>query len=122
MARTAIPVQALSVNAGTVNAGTALDPTNGMYIPASAFANRGRFLLHVLQTGGTAGTVSVLPGDNPPAFRAAGTLTVVVPATTGSRLFLIETAAYAQDDQTINIDLSASSSGTAVVYTLPKDF
>src|SRR3954453_10928728 len=73
MARTAIAVVtgALVKGGDTApvlsGAGTAIDPTNGMYIPTNG--EQGRYLLYMDVTTGSSKVMTVKAGVNPPAFR-----------------------------------------------------
>jgi hypothetical protein len=122
MTRVAVPVSALSLNGGTVNAGTAIDTSNGHVL---TLPNDKRVLIEVDNTGTVAAsTVTLKAGDNPPAFLAgAGDLAVAV-GTAGKHrgVIIIETARFMQDDGTINIDAAGFSAGTIAAYSLPRSF
>ncbi len=121
MARDAVTPVALAMNDGTApGAGTAINVTNGAYIPA---ANRSqRILLHVKNTVAAAKNVTIKAGVYPPAFRQGlGDLVVQVPATSGERLFVLESARFIQADGTIWIDFEAAMTGTAFAYKLPDE-
>src|SRR5690349_18201751 len=124
MARTAIPVTAITDNAAITGAvGTAFDSTNNHVLTAP---NDGRLLLEVDNTGTSpTATVTVKAGDNPPAFAAGlGDLTFVV-GTAGKHktLVVLDTARFLQDDGTINIDISQTVLlGTIAAYSFPRGF
>lgn len=118
MARQALTIQALTYNGGTVSSiGGTIVAADGAYVAAGG--NTRRLFLHV--TAGTiAGTITVLAGDNPPAFRKdLGDLTVALTANQ-IKFVCIESARFTQDDGNIHID----STGELVVvkpYRLPDE-
>lgn len=118
MARTAIPITSLPANAGTAPvAGTAADPTNGHAIAAGS--DMRRILLHVKNTAAAAKNVTIKAGANPPAVRAGvGDLVISVPATTGERFVVLESARFAQANGDINVDLEAGTTGNQAAYRL----
>jgi hypothetical protein len=121
MARGTVPIQTLTLNGGTI-AATPLTITAADGAVIQAGGRYRRLVVHIKQTGGTAGTASLVPGNDPPAFRQGlGTATVVVPATTGERLITIESARFAQANGDIYLDFSASVVGTVSAYNLPAD-
>lgn len=123
MARTAVPVTAISLNTGTVSSGTAIDTSNGHVL---TLPDDGRFILEVDNTGTVAtATLTIKAGDNPPAALAGLGDTTFVVGTSGKHrgIFLLETARYMQNDGTINIDAgSGFSAGTIAAYSLPRGF
>jgi hypothetical protein len=122
MTRTAITVNALTLNAGIAPTQTTVDTSNGhvLTVPGD-----GRFLLIVDNTGSVAAsTVTIKAGDNPPAFQAGmGDLAVVV-GTSGvhREAIVVETARFNQDDGTINIDAAGFSAATITAYSFPRSF
>lgn len=114
MARVSIPVAQMARNAGTVAATTGtITPADGGVIAAGAVT--ADFILYVNNTG-DAGTVSIVPGDNPPALtQASGTVTVAVGGTAEAYI-MVETARVTQADGTIEIDFSTGMTGTAAAY------
>ena len=107
MARVDVPVLQLARNAGTATTAGTIDTSNGQSIPASV---TGDFILYVNNTG-DAGTVSLLPGDNPPALAAAaGTVTITVDGTAEAYI-VVETGRVTQDDGTIHVDWSDGMAG-----------
>lgn len=126
MPRGTISVQDLATNAGTVASAWTVDTSNNAYV-AVPDQKLGRVFLHFKFTGGTAGTVSVLPGANPPSFRSGvggsalgGTLNIVVPSGTTERLAVLESAQFIQTDGTVYLNFSASCVGTVLAYRMPK--
>jgi hypothetical protein len=114
MAREQIPVTQLVRNAGTVvaTAGT-IDTSNGHYIASGAVT--GDFILWVDNTGDE-GTVSILPGDNPPSLTAAsGTVEVTVDGTAVAFIKL-ETGRVTQDDGQIHINFESGMAGSVAAY------
>lgn len=119
--RDALTITALTVNAGNaVPAGITYDPANGVSITGAAHGHK--VLVEITNTGGTAGTATFKAGDNPPAFRAGiGDLEVAVAATSGDKLFVLETARFAQDDGTISVDFTEGMTGKIKAMRLPAE-
>lgn len=110
MARTPITVATGIANNQTTITPTTLDPTNGHVI--SGITRGRRMVLRVNNTTASPKAITVKAGNYPPAMRAAlGDLALTIPATTVS-LVQIESARFAQADQTINIDVAAAMTGT----------
>lgn len=120
MARDAVTVTSLASGvAVTAPAGTAINPTNGAVINAAG--NTGRLLLRITNTNGTDRVATIKAGTNPPALRAAlGDLAITVPATTGDKLFVVESARFMQADGSIIVDFGASMAGIISAVRLPK--
>jgi hypothetical protein len=119
MARITVPRATLSINGGTVSAGTALGTADG-HVIASA-AKHARMVVHIDNTGTVVGTATIKAGDNPPAFRTGmGDLAIAIAASTAS-FFCIESARHLQSDGTIEIDVAAFLSGTIAAYELPGE-
>lgn len=121
MARDAVTIMDLVNNGGTVAATTAINAANGAKIAAG-----GKFddlVIVVKNTGGTAGTASIIPGTDPVAWRQGmGTVDVTVPLTSGERVIMVESARFAQSDGSIYVDFSpAQMTGTIAAYRLPAD-
>lgn len=136
MARTNLPLTALTANGAVLNnGGTAIDAANGMNIqlpttglPASGFEDR--LVLYVQNTTASTKTVTVRAGANPnylnvPAFRAgqgdftSGNLS----ATTGSAFIgPFEAARFMQVDGSINVDFAAGMTGLIWAVLVPRAF
>lgn len=117
MPRTALPITALPANAGTAAAGTAVDPTNGHVIAAGS--DMRRILLHLKNTAVAAKNFTVKAGVNPPAFRGGvGDLIIAVPATSGERFVVLESARFAQANGDIWLDAEAAATGNEAAYRL----
>lgn len=120
MARVTIGVVTLLKTDGTLHAGGSLTVADGAVIAAGG--KTGNLWVHVKNTGGSIGTVSVPVGSHPPALRnGLGSIDVIVPATTGERLFMVESARHAQDNGDIHLDFSAGMNGSVYAYRLPQD-
>lgn len=122
MARVAVPVTSMSINDGTVSAGTAIDTTNHHVL---TLPDDGRVLIEVDNTGTVAAaTVTVKAGENPPAVaEGQGDLAVAI-GTSGKHreIIIIETARFMQAAGTVNIDAAGFSAGTIAAYSLPRSF
>lgn len=111
MARVNVPVLQLARNAGTATTAGTIDTSNGQVIAAGGVT--GDFILYVDNTG-TAGTVSFVPGDNPPSLTAAsGTVTIAVSGTAEAYI-TVETARVTQSDGTIEIDWTSGMAGSVL--------
>lgn len=119
MARTNVPVLALTANAENENpATTALDATNGHIIPAQS--DMGRLVLRIVNTFAGSKVVTIKAGVAPPAFRAGlGDLAITMGAQNDVAVVLLESARFAQADGSIWIDLAASMTGTIQALKLP---
>lgn len=119
MARVSIGIVPLSTTAGTVHAGGSLTVADGATIAAGGKTSR--LVIRVANTG-SAGTVSVVPGTDDPAFRrTVGTVQHTVGATTGVSFFCVESARHAQSDGAIYLDFSSGMNGTIQAYELPDN-
>lgn len=120
MPRDAVAITDLSANAGvSAPAGTAISPTNGANL--ANYGDGDRVVVRVTNTNGTDRTVTVKEGVNPPSVRAGlGDLAVVVPATSGVKYLVLETARFQQADGSINIDFEASMAGNISAIRTPK--
>lgn len=120
MPRDAVTITSLSSGTAVAPpAGTTIVPANGANI--AAVGDTSRLLIRVTNTNGTQRTVTFKAGDNPPALRSGlGDLAVVVPATTGERLVVLESARFVQSDGSIDVDFEASMAGVVSAVRLPK--
>jgi hypothetical protein len=120
MARDAVAITPLASGAGTTNpAGTAITPANGANIPNTG--DTSRLVVRVTNTNGTQRTVTFKAGASPPAVRSGlGDLAVVVPATTGDKLVVLESARFAKADGSIDVDFEASMAGVISAVRIPK--
>lgn len=125
MARTAVHVTTLTANAFTAEAaGTAIDATNNHVIPVTAGLTE-EFIIRVSHTTGSSKTVTVKSGDSPPALEsgvgdisasfADGSVTPVV-----KYIGPLSSARFLQNDGTVNIDVTAGTTGFIEVYTIPR--
>ena len=118
MARGTLTAQELTYNGGTVNTiGCTIVAADGALIRAGG--NTRKLFLHC--TAGTiAGTLTIVAGDNPPAFRKSlGDLAVALTANQ-IKFVAIESARFTQD----NGDILINSAGELVVvkpYYLPDE-
>lgn len=135
MARTAITLRTLTANGGiAAPSADNVDQSNGMTlalpttsIPANP--NMDRLVLVVANTAGSAKNVIVragvgggaTPGQ---AFRSGlGDLTVSVAATSGiSYVGPLESARFAQLDDSLSVDFQSGFTGTITALLLPKNF
>lgn len=120
MPRDAVAVTALASNAGTAEpAGTTITPANGANI--ANIGDASRIVVRVTNTNGTQRTVTFKAGANPPAVRSGiGDLAVTVPASTGVRLIVLETARFLKADGSIDVDFETSMAGVIQVLQIPK--
>ena len=115
MARTALPVTT-AYNTGAAPTATAVDPTNGHVIAASATPTE-ELLIVVNNTFAGTKVVTIKAGDSPPALAAGqGDLAITCAASTDGIPLRVESARFLQADGTINLDIAASMTGTIVVY------
>lgn len=119
MARDAVSIVAPAVNAATAwGAGTTITPANDAYL--SPAGNTQGLFLRITNTHGSDHTVTIKAGDNPPAFRAGlGDLEITVPATSGDVVVPLESARFAQNDGTINVDFETDHAGKIYAVRLP---
>ena|SRR5579862_3734652 len=129
MARTNLPVTALTANGATAISTTAVDQTNGMNCQLASEAmpaagNSEQLVLVVDNTDSASHNFILRAGaSNPPAFRAAlGDLTIAVAATTTKYLGPFEWARFCQSDGSLNIDFSSGFAGTIQALLLPRSF
>lgn len=116
MARGTITVINMALNSGTVGAGT-IDQTNGNAIAAGGYTEA--LVIHFDNTG-DAGTISVLPGDNPPALTAGlGTLSVALGGTAETFLML-DGSRFCQDNGEIHLDFTSGMAGGLNAYRVKQ--
>lgn len=119
MARTAVPITALSVNAGTAQSTVNLDATNGHVVAAAAKSRN--LVLVVKNTYAGSKALTVKAGVKPVAGRSdLGDLTITL-AQNAVQYVVLESARFRQKDGTINIDVAASMTGTIEAYSMPVD-
>lgn len=120
MARTALPVTALALDAGTAApAATTIVQAEGATIAAAG--NTGKLYIEVTQTDATARNLTIkAPTNNPHAPRAGRGDLVVACAQNVTRIVVIESARFAQADGAIHLDFAASFAGTMRAYRLPR--
>lgn len=113
MARELIPIAQIPRNGGTVvpSVGT-INTSDGNYL-AAGYSDE--VIVYVNNTGDP-GTVSLVPGVNPPGLTSAqGTVEIAVAGTAEAYLRL-ETARVVQSDGSINIDFSSGMAGDVAAY------
>lgn len=120
MPRDAVTVTDLAANAGTSEpAGTTITPANGANI--ANFGEGDSVVVRVTNTNGTDRTVTIKAGVNPPAVREGlGDLAVVVPASTGVKYLVLETARFCKADGSIDVDFETSMAGKICALRIPK--
>lgn len=128
MARTAVPVTALTPNAvaafvaGTT--GTAIDATNSHKISPPANCEIEELLILITNTFAGSKTATVKAGANPPAFET-GQGDLSVPLTDGSTtpqtgIAMLQSGRFAQANGDVNIDIAASMTGKIAVFQIPR--
>lgn len=120
MPRDAVTITSLTSGTAVAQpAGTTITPANGANIPN--VGDSSRVLIRVTNTNGSDRVVTFKAGTNPPALRAGvGDLAVTVPATTGERLVVLESARFVKADGSIDVDFGASMAGIISAVRLPK--
>lgn len=122
MATTTVVGEVFAANSAVVPVGTATGNSNTFIFAPT----KGSSLLLIVDNTGTVATatVTVQPGDNPPAFQAgAGTFTAVVGTTAPHRAYiLLESARFTQDDGTILVTFAGFSSGTVEAFEMPRGY
>lgn len=136
MARTQIPLSTLTASspagayADLNDAGTAIDQSNGMYIDLSnsavpATGSAQDLLIYVKNSYSGTQTVTIKAGANPPAFRqglgdyTTGNLT----GSTGTAFIgPLDSSRFLQTDGKVNVDFSASATGTIWAVLIPRSF
>ena len=126
MGTTAVVPEALVLNtrsADILETGgqTALTTADGWAIAAPVSSDSGGVLVIRFWNSGTAATVSVKSGDNPPAVRAGlGDLEIVL-ATNDVRYGVFERARFLQDDGTITLIASDDEVELSAMY-IPREY
>ena len=120
MAKQVIDVTDLVINDGVdvKHATIKTDLAGCMYIAAADLKKDGKVAIHVKQAGAFALTVTVKNG----VFQGAkGALAETVVASTGEKMFVLDSASFRQADGAIYIDMSATAAlnGTVCAYKLP---
>jgi DNA-binding beta-propeller fold protein YncE len=120
MPRDAVATTDLPANAGTLQpAGVVITPANGAILTGAA-GNSDRLVVRVTNTAATPKNLTVKAGVNPPALRAGlGDLVVAITNAT-ERLFVLESARFAQADGSIWVDFEAGMTGIISVVRTPK--
>ena len=120
MARDAVTITELTSGTAATNpAGTAINTTNGAVINGAK--DTSRLLIRITNTNGSDRVATIKAGDNPPAVRKGlGDLAITVPATSGDKIVVVESARFLQDDGSIQIDFGASMAGVVSAVRLPK--
>lgn len=116
MPRADIRVTTLAHGGGTIATYGTADTSNDMQIPATA--NTSRLLLHI-KTNGTAGTATLLAGDNPPSPRAGLGNQAISLAVGMQRFVVVESARFMQNDGTIHLDIENLQAAEVAAYQLP---
>ena len=121
MARTAVPVVALSRTGAATDAGTTADPTNDHIVDLGGYPLE-EFVFRFTNTNGSDRVATIVAGDNPPALSAGqGNLDITVPATSGDITVAgLESARFLQSDGTVLIDLAASFAGAVRAFRVPR--
>lgn len=125
MARTNVPITALSTTPTAVNvgAGTALDATNHHVITLTCPLDE--LVIRVENTTASTKAVAIKAGDNPPAESAGqGDLSVSLTAgNSTAQLKLVaglESARFVQNDGTVLIDVDSGMTGFITAYRVPR--
>lgn len=118
MARTAVTLTDLTVNAATAIATTAADATNGHSVDVQGACDR--IWLEVKNTAVSSKNLTVKAGDYPPALAAGVGDFVIAFAASAEKRILLEGNRFLQDDGTILIDLAAGFTGTIAAYRVPR--
>jgi hypothetical protein len=118
MARDAVTVTSLSIDAGTARpTGTTVDVSNGATIAASG--NTRKLLVELTQTDATSRVATFPKGTTQEAVRSGiGDLEITC-AQNIPQYVVIESARFAQTDGAIWINFAASFAGTVRAYRLP---
>jgi hypothetical protein len=121
MARDAVTVTDLSVDAGTdLVAGVAIDPASGAELDLGG--DFGKLILWVDNAEAAAYDVTVVaPTDNPHALRSGlGDLVYEVGANETAFL-VVESARFAQTDGALHVDFETGMTGKIAAYRLPAN-
>lgn len=126
MARTPVTITQLAADTVTANpAGTTADPANGHVIgdvPGTIQpVPLEELVVRVANASGSAKTVTVKAGTNPPALDAIlGDVTATVADGAAKWLGPMTSARFAQDDGTLRVDLEAGFAGTLTAFRMPR--
>lgn len=116
MARTNLPINSVTA-AGSVIAGTAVDPTNDHVIAAGTPTDELLVMLGATYAG--AKTYTFKKGVNPPSSLASeGDL--VVSCNNETKLVQLKPGRFVQADGTIQLDVETGATGTITVLKLPR--
>lgn len=118
MARTALTALSIPLNTATAETSAALDATNShVFTPLDRLD---KYLLRITNTTASTKAVTIKAGDNPPADAAGqGDLSVSLTAgdsTPTTKLCVLDSARFIQNDGTINIDVAAAMTGTITIF------
>lgn len=120
MARDAVSITTLASGvAATQPAGTAITPANGANI--ANVGDTSRLLVRVTNTNGSDRVVTFKASTAAHALRKGlGDLAVTVPASTGDKLVVLESARFKKADGSIDVDFGASMAGVISAVRMPK--
>ena len=121
MARTDVPIVALSRTGAATNAGTTADPTNDHVVALNGIPLE-EIVIRFTNTNGSDRVATIVAGDSPPALSSGqGNLDITVPATSGDMTVAgLESARFLQSDGNLHIDLAASYAGAVRVFQVPR--
>lgn len=117
MARTSIPVTAMSVSGVTVTT-TNIDQPNGMKVPAAT--SKGMTVIQVTNTDTNPHTVTVKASDPVLGTGQWPDLQMSVPASSTKFLGPFESARVSQSDGTIAVDFQIGHTGTVAAMRIAK--
>ena len=123
MARDAVVITALTIDAGTNSpAGTTIVAAEGITIPAAGDTDK--LLIRIIHTDTLTNDATIVAPTNSPQAVRSGLGSVVSEfapgnATPVERYFAIESARFAQADGAIHIDFEAEFTGTVAALRLP---
>lgn len=128
MARTAITITSLTAEAANdlvlASMGVALDPTNGHSITPGARVDPRDLFVFIYHTTGSAKTVTLNAGDNPPAMRQGGgnlAKSMADGSTTATLAIIpLSSSRFQQSDGTFEIDVAASATGRIACFQMPR--
>lgn len=111
MAATVLTPVELAVNVASADlgTGTAESSTTDGYTVTLASAGSERLLLYIIETAAASATVTIKAGDNPPSVLASLGDLVVNLAASDVKVLAVESARFKQDDGTIKIIASATT-------------
>ncbi len=124
MARTAVPITAIPANTATADpAGTDLDATNHHVVTLGSVPLH-ELVVRVTNTTASTKAVTIKAGDNPPADAAGvGDLSVSLTAgdsTPTTKLVVLTSARFAQNDGTLLIDVGSGMTGKIAVLKVAR--